>query len=146
MVDEPKKIAEGLFHLPDSDDDQGYLIGSRCGVCDGVSFPKRSLCPLCLERENVAETRLGREGRLYSFSVNQMAPEGFTAPYVAGKVDLPEKVRVFAVITGVEPEESALAIGQAMELVFGPVAKDESGEPLWGYMFRPKAGNTGRGN
>jgi len=144
METEPKKIAEGLFRLPENDD-PGGLIGSRCGACNAVSFPRRSLCPCCLERENVAETRLGREGTLYSFSINQMAPAGFTAPYVTGKVDLPEKVRVFAVITGVEPDESALSIGQAMELVFGPVAMDESGEPLWGYMFRPAAGAPGRG-
>lgn len=144
MVGEPKKIAEGLFYLCESEGEEGYLIGSRCGSCEAVSFPKRRLCPICLERENVAETRLGRHGTLYSFSVNQMAPEGFSAPYVTGKVDLPEKVRIFSIITGVKPDESALAIGQTMELCFGPVAKDESGETVWGYMFRPA--NSGKGN
>jgi uncharacterized OB-fold protein len=131
-----RKVSEGLFHLPEGDE-PGYLIGSRCGSCGTVSFPRRRVCPGCLEREAIDEIPLSRKGILYTYSVNRQAPLGFTAPYVTGKVDLPEKVRIFSLITGVEPDDSALRIGQPMELVFGAVTRDASGAELWGYMFQP---------
>ena len=68
-----------------------------------------------------------------------MAPEGFEAPYITGKTDLPEKVRIFSVITGCEPREDALEIGMEMEMVFEPLRKDKDGNDLIGYKFRPLA-------
>ena len=133
--------AEKLFRLP-HDGAPGFLIGTRCQACGTVSFPGRSVCPRCLEREGLEEIPLSQQGLLYTFSVNRQAPAGFTAPYVTGKVDLPEKVRVFSVITGVDPDENGLRIGQPMDLVFGPITRDVSGEPRWGYMFQP-AGERG---
>jgi len=137
MEKKTKMIAQGLFELPDGDPTQGRLIGSRCGHCGVVSFPKRALCPNCLKDDLIETTPLSRRGTLYSFSVNRMAPDGFKAPYITGKVDLPEKVRIFSVISGVEPEEDALTIGQAMEVVFEPITKDLNGCDLVGYTFRP---------
>jgi len=83
------------------------------------------------------EMILSKSGTLYSFSVNQMAPEGFTAPYVTGKVDLPENVRIFSIITGCEAKEDALSIGMDMKLVFEVVARDPDGNELIGYAFQP---------
>ncbi|MEW6266364.1 MAG: Zn-ribbon domain-containing OB-fold protein [Thermodesulfobacteriota bacterium] len=139
-----KEIVPGLFSLDPDRPGEGRLIGSRCRRCGLVSFPPRKVCPDCLGDDCLESVALGRRGTLYSFAVNQMAPEGFKAPYVTGKVDLPEKVRVFTVITGVEPEESALSIGQEMELVFGPMARNAAGEDLIGYMFRPASPSAAR--
>ena len=128
--------AEGLFTLP-RDGAPGRLIGSLCRACQTVSFPRREVCPRCLEREAIEETTLSSRGVLYTYAVNRQAPEGFTAPYISGKVDLPEKVRIFTTITGVNPDEDSLAIGQPMELVFGPLPRDPAAGEVWGYMFRP---------
>ena len=95
-----KKTAEGLFEIPDGDLGRGYLIGSRCPECRGVSFPARKVCPFCLMDNNQETVRLSDRGRLHTFCVNRQAPAGFTAPYLTGKVDLPEKVRLFGLITG----------------------------------------------
>jgi uncharacterized OB-fold protein len=134
---EPKKIAEGLFHLPKGDLASGYLIGAQCSRCSLVLFPRRRVCPVCLDRESMGETTLSKHGTLYSFSVNRMAPDGFTAPYITGKVDLPEKVRIFSVITGCQVTEDALSIGMDMRLVFKVVGKDPDGNELIGYTFQP---------
>lgn len=83
------------------------------------------------------ETALSKRGTLYSFSVNQMAPAGFEAPYIVGKVDLPENVRIFSVITGCEATEEALSIGMDMNLVFEVVGRDPDGNELIGYAFKP---------
>jgi len=141
---EPKKIAEGLFVLPDGSMERGYLVGAKCSECGTITFPKRVVCPNCLRDDAMVEIPLSKRGRLYSYSVNQMAPEGFEAPYITGKTDLPEKVRIFTVITGCEPREDALEIGMEMELVFEPLTKDKDGNDLIGYKFRPLAPNQNR--
>ncbi len=99
------------------------------------------VCPSCLRDDATEEIALSRRGKLYTFSINRVAPEGFKAPYVTGKVDLPEKVRIFSVITGCEPNEAALHIGMDMEVVFEPLRKDEKGDDLISYKFRPVAEN-----
>ncbi len=137
MQNTPKKIAEGLFHLPSGNPAEGYLIGARCAQCGLVVFPARVVCPGCLDRGSMKEMVLSKHGTLYSFSVNQMAPHGFTAPYVTGKVDLPEKVRIFSVITGCEAKEDALTIGMDMKLVFQVVNRDSENNELIGYAFQP---------
>jgi len=137
MKIEHKKIAEGLFHLPAGNPAEGYLIGARCSQCGLVVFPRRVVCPGCLDRESMEETALSKHGKLYSFSVNQVAPDGFTAPYITGKVDLPENVRIFSVITGCEAAEDALSIGMDMRLVFEVVGRDPDGNDLTGYAYKP---------
>ncbi len=131
-----KKIVEGLFELP-GETTEGYLIGSICNSCQTVSFPRRKVCPHCLKQDDIGEIKLSQSGSLYSFSVNQVAPEGFEAPYITGKVDLPEKVRIFSVITKCEPDIKNLKIGMEMVLVFEPLRKDAQGENLYSYKFKP---------
>lgn len=70
------------------------LVGSRCGTCGSVYFPPRRLCV-----EDLGECEpvpLSTTGSLYEASLVRIAPLGFTAPYWAGYVDLPEGVRLFA--------------------------------------------------
>lgn len=141
MEKKEHKIAEGLFVLPSFTSEKGYLIGSKCKHCNMVSFPKRVVCPACLKDDTSEEIPLSRRGKLYTYSINQMAPEGFIAPYITGKIDLPEKVRIFSVITGCEPNEDSLYIGMEMEVVFEPLRKDEAGNDLIGYKFRPLVKN-----
>lgn len=144
MEKEPKKIAEGLFDLSDGSLEKGYLIGSKCHHCGTIVFPKRVVCPNCLRDDAMEEVPLSKKGKLYSYSVNQVAPEGFMAPYVTGKIDLPERVRIFSVITGCEPKENALEIGMEMEILFEPLTKDKDGNDLIGYKFRPVSSEGNR--
>lgn len=134
-----KKIAEGLFELPDGCADKGYLVGTRCRSCGTIAFPAKVVCPICLEDDSSEKIPLSRRGILFSYSVNQMAPEGFEAPYITGKVDLAEKVRIFSVITGCAPREESLRIGMEMEIVFEPMHRDAEGNDVIGYRFKPVA-------
>jgi len=83
------------------------------------------------------EIPLSKKGKLYTFSVNEMAPQGFEAPYITGRVDLPEQVRVFSIIGGCEAHEDSVQIGMDMELFFETIRLDENGNSLLGYKFRP---------
>jgi len=132
-----KKITEGLFVLPEDNLDLGYLIGSKCKKCQTVSFPRRIVCPICQSHEIDLDIPLNKQGTLYSYAINQMAPEGFKAPYITGKIDLPEKIRIFSVITGCSVENDLLEIGMKMELVFETLRQDILGNNLISYKFRP---------
>ncbi|MFI5957469.1 Zn-ribbon domain-containing OB-fold protein [Cryptosporangium sp. NPDC051539] len=81
------------------------LVGSRCAGCRTVAFPEASGCRRCGGQELVPVTLSGR-GRVWGFTVQRFAPksppyvppaEGFR-PFAVGYVELPEGVRVEAVL------------------------------------------------
>ncbi len=133
-------IKEGLFHIPTSPDDEPYLIGSKCGNCGLVTFPKRAVCPSCIRDDTMEETRLSRKAKLESFTIVWQAAPGFTAPYIQGIVNLADGPRMYALITGVEPKEEALKVGQELEVVIDRLREDEKGNTVVAYKFRPVAG------
>jgi len=83
------------------------------------------------------EIALSSRGEIDTFTVVHVAPVGFKAPYIQAYVDLPEGPRVFSLITGCEPSESALKTGTEVELVIDKITEDEKGNDLIGYKFRP---------
>lgn len=69
--------------------------------------------------------RVGGGATLFSFTVCHAAPAGWRAPYLQAYVELPERLRVFALIASSVPARAdALKIGEAMELVVEPVHPD----------------------
>ena len=138
MSDKKRKpIKEGWLHIPDAEDKEAYLIGSRCTICGYTSFPKMSACPIC-KREGVMEQiPLSNRGKLDTFTVAQQAPAGFTAPYIQAYVLLPEGVKIFTLLKGVELRDDALQIGQDMEFVMDKIRDDENGNEIIGWKYRP---------
>lgn len=138
MSDEKKQILvrEGWFYAGEG---ESYLIGSRCGSCGYVSFPKRLICPACLRENTMEEIPLSRKGQIYSYTVQHIALPGFQAPYVVARVELPEGPKIYSLITGCKPVEGALEIGDEVELVIGKIKEDEKGNEVIGYLFRPVA-------
>ena len=96
------------------------LLGSECGRCGTVSFPRQGTCPRCTSTE-VSERRLARRGTLWSWTIQRFrpksppyqGPEEFE-PYGVGYVELPGEVRVEARLT--ESDPARLRIGMPMEL------------------------------
>ena len=130
-------IREGYFYEA-APNGESYLIGSECKLCGYVSFPKREVCPSCIKENSQKEIKLSREGKLHSYSVIHVPLPGYPAPYVIGEIKLPEGPIVTSLITGIEPVEEALGIGDEMELVVGKITEDKKGNQIIGYMFRPK--------
>lgn len=137
-----------LLHLPSAPveradaglQEQPYLIGSRCGDCGHVAFPPREVCPACLNDGNIRQVPLSRKGQIDTYTVSRVAPPGFEAPYIQAFVRLPEGPRIFTLITDCPPVEGALEIGQEVELVVERLSRDEQGNELIGYKFRPVKG------
>ena len=109
------------------------LIGMACGDCGAKAFPPAPVCPECMS-ENVADIDLSQTGSLYTWSVVHVAPKGWNVPYIAGYVDLPEGVRVFAHIVGVDPD--ALEMDMEVTLTTAKLGENEDG-PVESYAFTP---------
>jgi uncharacterized OB-fold protein len=134
-------VHAGLFTWPS---DSPQLIGSRCGDCNEVTFPKQTSCPCC-GGVGIEEILLSRRGKIWTFTVQTFPPP---APPYAGETDrnrfeaygvayieLPEGVRVEARLT--ENDASKLEIGMEMELRIEKFKQDGEGNDLMTFAFAP---------
>ena len=131
-------VAEGVFTWP-SDDPR--LIGSRCTACGIVTFPAQASCPRCPSTE-MTEHLLPRQGRLWAWTTQEFPPPsppyaGPTGddfvPYAVGYVELGDEVRVETRLTQMQ----GLRIGMDVELALVPFRRDEAGNEVVTFAFRP---------
>lgn len=134
-----KPIAEGLFV------DAGgevRLLGSECGQCGVVTFPKQASCPRCTSLD-VSDRLLGRRGTLWSWTIQCFPPKSppyavedpdAFEPFGVGYIELPDEVRVEARLTIADPEQ--LRIGMPMELTLIP-APSVAPSDVMTYAFGP---------
>lgn len=81
------------------------LTGSRCGDCGTVAFPSAGSCQNC-GRQSMAPLVLSSHGTVWGFTVQRFAPksppyvvpEGGFVAFAVGYVELPEGVKVEAVL------------------------------------------------
>ena len=80
------------------------LAGSHCAGCLVTVYPAEDSCPRC--GRGTAPIALSAEGTLWTWTVQRYAPksppyvpppEGFR-PFAVGYVELPERVRIAAVL------------------------------------------------
>ena len=130
-------IKEGLFVVPEAPGENPRLIGSRCGVCGYTCFPKKQVCVKCRRDDTMEELKLGPFGILENFAVMQVGTPEFSPHYIMGYVRMKEGALVFTTITGCEPADNALRIGDQMELVIEKIREDDRGNDLLGWKFKP---------
>lgn len=133
-----RPVGEGLFTWPDDDP---RLIGSRCGDCGAVTFPRQESCPRCTST-NVSRHLLCRTGTLWTWTMQGFRPksppyEGPVdfEPYPVGYVELPGEVKVESLLVDVVADH--LQIGMEMELAIVPFASTVTDEALVTFAFRP---------
>jgi len=134
MDSELKPVMEGIFEAGPSP----RLIGAICPKCSRKFFPKRMVCPYCLEE--LRETKLSTEGKIYTYSVlRTRAPYSLPQPYPDGYVDIEEDgLRIHSPF---DPEKiSDLEIGKPVTLRVGPMGVGNDGEPCLRYYFTTKDG------
>jgi uncharacterized OB-fold protein len=115
------------------ENESAQLVGGRCARCGKIFFPRSDVCPGCASRAPMAEVRLSRRGKLYSYSVIHVNTPGFKAPYAVAYVDLPEGPRIFGHLDG---EEGPIPLDSPVEIYAGPIGKDRDGEELTSVRFR----------
>ncbi|UCD07304.1 MAG: Zn-ribbon domain-containing OB-fold protein [Candidatus Aenigmatarchaeota archaeon] len=99
------------------------LIGTKCNTCDKVFFPKKSLCPNCRRRGNLDDFQFSGKGKIVSFTVIRVPPEGFEkyAPYAAAIIELDEGARLSGQIVG---DFSKVETGKPVRAVFRKINED----------------------
>lgn len=127
--------------IPDDSKQTPSLLGSRCGKCETVVFPKMPVCPACLANASMTEVEIGRTGTLFSHTIARFAPKGFVAPFFQAFIDLPEGPRIFALIGAECPVETGiLDDGMEMRLVLEPLADTPESKDLLTYKYVPARG------
>lgn len=120
-------------------DNEGlHLIGTHCKKCGQSYFPPTEICPDCYVKGaegEIAPLKLSSKGRLYSFTIVQIAPARFMPPYALGYVDFPEGVRVLGQLTTKDPQQ--LKMDMNVEVELGKIAVDDQGNEIHSYKFRP---------
>ena len=90
------------------------LTGSRCSSCGNIAYPAAAGCQRC-GSSDLASVELARWGRVWAHTVQRFAPksppyvppaEGFT-PFAVGYVDLPDGVKVEAVLEATTVDDPA---------------------------------------
>jgi uncharacterized OB-fold protein len=130
-------VQKGLFEYPLKDNQRPALKANRCSKCGETFFPKKVICPYCLDQQGLEELTLDGQGTVYSSTVVHIpSPTGIKAPYAYGYVDMVTlKIRVFALFTGDEP--TSFTPGRAVELILEPIKLNKEGQEVIGYKFRP---------
>lgn len=100
------------------------LVGSRCGGCENVAFPQAASCQRCGQRSMTA-LPLSTVGRVWGHTVQRFPPksppyvppaDGFR-PFAVGYVELPEGVKVEAVLDCADPDDATELTGAEVTLV-----------------------------
>jgi scaffold protein (connect acetoacetyl-CoA thiolase and HMG-CoA synthase) len=144
MAEQEKKIIyqEAECYAAASPGGEAYLIGSKCRKCGYVTFPPRVACSACVSGGSMVTAPLGFRGKIDTFSVLHTGTSDFKAPYILAYV-LIGGAKVLSLITGCEPQEESLEIGEEVELVIEKIREDGQGNEIWGYKFRPVGGGKG---
>jgi uncharacterized OB-fold protein len=100
--------------VPTHDPNAPALDGSRCAACGNVAFPIAVVCQRCGAR-GLETVELSRQGTVWAHTVQRFPPksppyvppaEGFT-PFAVGYVELPDGVKVEAVLDSADAEDLA---------------------------------------
>lgn len=134
----PVPVAEGLFQVQDA---TVQLRGTRCRSCGSHYFPIALNCrnPQCSDKQ-VENVLLSRQGTLYSYTRQLYQPPALFrmepwAPYTLGLVELSEGIRVLGMLSDCPPEQ--VHIGMALELTTRALYRNEVGQDVLTYQFRP---------
>lgn len=127
---------KGVVKIPLFPGDRAELIGSRCQVCNFVSFPRKLACPVCVRNDTMVQTFLSGTGKIISFTTLRISQPGFVAPYILAEVQLYDGPRIISQILGTSAGEKSVNLGDEVEIVLAKVGNDEFGNNLLDFRFK----------
>lgn len=83
---------------------RGEFLGLRCKTCGSITFPPMGVCRECSGSE-MSPVSLSGKGRVRTFTVVRVAPEGKTPPYIVAMVELDEGPYVVGNLVGLNPDQ-----------------------------------------
>lgn len=129
-------VIPGAFEM---EGNEPHLIGTKCTKCGNAFFPPRFICSYCLTDEGIVKAKLGNKGKLYVYTIINVASREFDPPYAFGFVMIePENIRIPTLISGVQ-DPNELKSGTEMEMVIEKLRNDKAGNEVTTFKFRPTA-------
>ena len=88
---------------------EGKFLGLKCNQCGAYTAPPRKVCSEC-GSEDMEIVPLSGKGEIQTFTVIQVAPEGFEAPLAVAVAKLDEGPWVMGNIEGIDPNNVTMDI------------------------------------
>ena len=125
-----EKYAEGLK--------QGKLLGLKCNDCGAYTAPPKKVCMEC-SSENLEVVELSGKGKLQTFTVLRVCPEGFEPPYIVAIAETDEGPWLTGNLIDVDPDKATMElIGQKVKIGHKIVPQDKfSGGERIALTFSP---------
>lgn len=116
------------------------LIGSKCGHCGKVYFPKRNICPHCRRASvgKMEQYHLKKEGKVFSYSIIYEAPpeNNILKPYAVAMVETEDGIKITGQI--VDADLTKIEIGMKVRVVFRRISEEgPDGIIHYGFKFAP---------
>ena len=109
------------------------LIGTRCGQCGELFFPRRFACPRCRCGKNMRDEAVPRVGEVYGLTYVARPSALYPEPYVLALIDLDNGPRILAQVKG-PPEK--VRIGVKVRVVLETLFETgTTSKRVWGYRF-----------
>jgi uncharacterized OB-fold protein len=86
---------------------RGEFLGLQCKACGCITFPPMALCRECSGSE-MSPVSLSGKGRVRTFTVVRVAPEGKAPPYIVAMVELEEGPYVMGNLMDVNPDQASM--------------------------------------
>lgn len=88
---------------------ENKLLGLKCDACGAYTVPPKKVCIDCASEE-MEIVELSGTGKIRTFTVIRVPPEGFEGPYVVGLVELSEGPWLMATILGIDADKANMEI------------------------------------
>ncbi len=108
----------------------GRLVLPRCDECGELIWYPRRMCPFCGSLA-VTDTEVSGRGTVYTSTIIRRGAGPFrdVSPYVLAMVQLAEGPIMMTNLVDCDPE--AVTVGQAVHVVFEPIADSDDRIPRW---------------
>lgn len=130
-------VREGIFTIPDAPDQLPQLRGTECPACGAKFSSKRAVCLACSHR-GLRQCLLSPTGTIATFTIVRQTPPGsiLQAPYAIAQVRLDDGPYAQTALVDVDLEH--VRIGQPVEMTLFDVRRDDDGNQVVAYAFRPR--------
>ncbi len=104
---------------------EGKFLGLKCRQCGAYTVPPQKVCSGC-RSEDMEVVELSGNGELKTFTVTQVAAEGFEAPYIIALVALGEGPWITSNVINVDPRKANMSlIGRKGKVGYQEVPADK---------------------
>ena len=123
--------------LPEGEDP--FLEGHKCSKCSSIFLGERKVCSSCFSRDGMSAVKLGKTGKLYSYSIVFRSFPGIDVPYISAIVDLDGGGTVKGNLIEVDPDPEKIKFDMPVEVIFDDALgrKDAEGNSYISYFFKP---------